>query len=61
MAEYSTSRQYHKKLAYLIETYELWRFDGDLMSIYWQLSIGPHPQGYIPAEGQNRPVSNCQR
>ncbi|MEZ5041664.1 MAG: glucosaminidase domain-containing protein [Saprospiraceae bacterium] len=32
MAGYATSRQYHKKLAYLIETYELWRFDVDLLA-----------------------------
>ncbi|RMF00260.1 MAG: hypothetical protein D6772_06575 [Bacteroidetes bacterium] len=27
MAGYATSKTYHKKLVYLIETYELWRFD----------------------------------
>ncbi len=27
MAGYATSKTYHKKLAYIIETYELWRFD----------------------------------
>lgn len=32
MAGYATSRRYHQKLAYLIETYELWRLDSDLMA-----------------------------
>lgn len=27
MAGYATSKTYHRKLVYLIETYELWRFD----------------------------------
>lgn len=31
MAGYATSPTYHKKLAFLIETYELWRFDLDLI------------------------------
>ena len=31
MAGYATSPTYHKKLFYLIETYELWRFDLDLI------------------------------
>jgi len=31
MAAYATSPTYHKKLFYLIETYELWRFDLDLI------------------------------
>lgn len=32
MAGYATSRRYHQKLAYLIETYELWRLDADLLA-----------------------------
>ena len=32
MAGYATSRRYHQKLAYLIETYELWRLDVDLLA-----------------------------
>jgi flagellum-specific peptidoglycan hydrolase FlgJ len=31
MAGYATSPTYHKKLTYIIETYELWRFDIDLL------------------------------
>ncbi len=31
MAGYATSPTYHKKIAYLIDTYELWRFDYDLV------------------------------
>lgn len=31
MAGYATSRTYHKKITYIIETYELWRFDLDLL------------------------------
>lgn len=31
MAGYATSPRYHQKIAYLIETYELWRFDFDLI------------------------------
>lgn len=31
MAGYATSPQYHKKIAYIIETYELWRLDLDLL------------------------------
>lgn len=31
MAGYATSPTYHKKLFYLIETYELWQFDIDLI------------------------------
>jgi flagellum-specific peptidoglycan hydrolase FlgJ len=31
MAGYATSKKYHQKLAYLIDTYELWRFDVDLV------------------------------
>lgn len=31
MAGYATSPTYHKKLFFLIETYELWRFDMDLI------------------------------
>lgn len=31
MAGYATSKTYHKKITYLIETYELWRFDTDLV------------------------------
>lgn len=31
MAGYATSATYHKKLFYLIETYELWQFDIDLI------------------------------
>ncbi|MCB0376433.1 MAG: glucosaminidase domain-containing protein, partial [Sinomicrobium sp.] len=31
MSGYATSATYHKKLFYLIETYELWRFDLDLI------------------------------
>lgn len=31
MAGYATSATYHRKLAYLIDTYELWRFDADLI------------------------------
>lgn len=31
MTGYATSPTYHKKLSYLIETYELWRFDFDLI------------------------------
>lgn len=31
MAGYATSATYHKKLFYLIETYELWQFDLDLV------------------------------
>ncbi len=31
MAGYATAPAYHKHLAYLIETYELWRFDVDLV------------------------------
>lgn len=31
MTGYATSPTYHKKLAFLIETYELWRFDFDLI------------------------------
>ena len=31
MAGYATSKDYHKKLAYIIDTYELWRFDLDLL------------------------------
>lgn len=31
MAGYATARNYHQQLAYLIETYELWRFDIDLL------------------------------
>jgi len=31
MAGYATSPTYHRKLAYLIDTYELWRFDADLI------------------------------
>ncbi|WP_020539652.1 glucosaminidase domain-containing protein [Lewinella cohaerens] len=30
MAGYATSKSYHKKLVYLIETYELWRLDAAL-------------------------------
>ncbi len=32
MAGYATSRRYHQKIAYLIETYELWRLDVDLLA-----------------------------
>lgn len=32
MTGYATSPTYHKKLFYLIETYELWRFDFDLIA-----------------------------
>lgn len=32
MAGYATSPTYHQKLAYLIETYELWRFDMALIN-----------------------------
>ena len=31
MAGYATSPTYHKKVTYIIETYELWRFDLDLL------------------------------
>lgn len=31
MAGYATSPTYHKKITYIIETYELWRFDLDLL------------------------------
>ncbi|MCB0571755.1 MAG: glucosaminidase domain-containing protein [Phaeodactylibacter sp.] len=31
MAGYATSPHYHQKIAYIIETYELWRFDFDLI------------------------------
>ncbi len=31
MAGYATSPTYHKKIAYIIDTYELWRFDIDLI------------------------------
>jgi hypothetical protein len=31
MAGYATSPTYHQKLFYLIETYELWQFDIDLI------------------------------
>jgi len=31
MAGYATSKTYHKKIAFLVETYELWRFDLDLV------------------------------
>ena len=31
MAGYATSRRYHQKLSYIIDTYELWRFDVDLI------------------------------
>ena len=31
MAGYATSPTYHKKITYIIETYELWRFDIDLL------------------------------
>ena len=33
MSGYATSATYHKKLFYLIETYELWRFDLDLITL----------------------------
>ncbi|GJM32835.1 MAG: hypothetical protein DHS20C18_18360 [Saprospiraceae bacterium] len=32
MAGYATSPTYHKKIAYIIDTYELWRFDVDLIN-----------------------------
>ncbi|WP_367389361.1 glucosaminidase domain-containing protein [Lewinella sp. LCG006] len=32
MAGYATSKRYHKKLVYLIETYELWRLDAALVN-----------------------------
>ncbi len=32
MAGYATGKVYHKKLAYIIETYELWRLDIDLLA-----------------------------
>jgi len=31
MAGYATSPSYHKKITYIVETYELWRFDLDLL------------------------------
>jgi flagellum-specific peptidoglycan hydrolase FlgJ len=37
MAGYATSPTYHKKLTYIIETYELWRFDVDLIKAMEQI------------------------
>lgn len=34
MAGYATSKTYHRKLVYLIETYELWRIDAALVQAY---------------------------
>ena len=34
MAGYATSKRYHKKLVYLIETYELWRLDAALVQSF---------------------------
>ena len=31
MAGYATNKRYHKQLSYIIDTYELWRFDLDLI------------------------------
>ncbi len=39
MAGYATSPTYHKKITYLIETYELWRFDLDLLQ-----QLEDHPE-----------------
>ena len=39
MAGYATSRRYHQKIAYLIETYELWRLDVDLLAALKQATI----------------------
>ncbi|HMQ46311.1 MAG TPA: glucosaminidase domain-containing protein [Saprospiraceae bacterium] len=39
MSGYATSKTYHQKLAFLIETYELWRFDLDVMKAYEQLEL----------------------
>jgi len=33
MSGYATSPTYHKKIAFLVETYELWRFDLDLVRV----------------------------
>ncbi len=39
MAGYATSRRYHQKIAFLIETYELWRLDVDLLAALKQATI----------------------
>ncbi|MCB0631072.1 MAG: glucosaminidase domain-containing protein [Saprospiraceae bacterium] len=49
MTGYATSPTYHKKLFYLIETYELWRFDFDLIAAV-ERSKAPSSSGISPSE-----------